>query len=108
MPKTQVTYGQLLALRDDIIRQQKNSAAFYFFNKTKVDKFFAVNTMALKVMQSRLDEYVTKYVKFDRDGQPVKEERDGKEYYCFYSDDFKEKYQNAVNKFLSLKISIEL
>ena len=108
MPKTQVTYGQLLALRDDINRQQSNSAAFYFFNKTKIDLFFARNTMALKVLQSRMDEYVQKYVKFDADGQPVKEMRDGKEYYCFYSEEYRTKYLAAVNKFLDLKISIEI
>ena len=89
MSKTQVTYGQLLALRDDILSKQRTSAAFFFFNKTRVDKFFSINTMALKVLQSRLDEYVKKYVMFDKDGQPMKEERDGKEYYRFYSDDYK-------------------
>lgn len=108
MSKTQVTYGQLLALRDDINLQQSKSAAFYFFNKTRIEKFFALNTMALKVLQSRMDEYVQKYVKFDADGQPVKEMKDGKEYYCFYSEECRTKYIDAVNKFLALKISFEI
>lgn len=108
MSKTQVTYGQLLALRDDINRQQSQSAAFHFFNKTRIDKFFALNSMALKVLQSRMDELVQKYVKFDKDGQPEKEVKDGKEYYCFYSEDYRAKYIEAVNKFLSLRISIEI
>lgn len=108
MAKLQVTFGQLLALRDDILHQQRTSASFFYFNKTRVEKFFQLNTMALKVLQSRLDEFVQKYVMFDKDQQPITEEKEGRIVYKFYSDEYKEKYQQAVNNFLSGKISIEL
>jgi len=108
MAKIQVNYGQLLALKTDIEHQQKVSAAFYFFNQSRIQKFYQLNQMALKVMQSRLDEFVTKYVMFDKDQQPVTEERDGQLVYKFYSEEYRQKYIDARNNFLSLKISIEL
>lgn len=108
MPRFELTYGQLLALRDDIIRQQQTSAAFFYFNKSRVEKFFNQNQMALKVLKSRMDEYVKKYVKFDADAQPITEEKDGTLVYTFYSEESKEQYKKALNNFMALKISIEL
>lgn len=108
MPKHQLNYGQLKALRDDILRLQNQSPAFYFFFLPKVERFNAVNSMALKVLESRLDEFVKKYVKFNKDLQPITEIKDGKEVYCFYSDEYKEKYLNALDTFFKQKISVEI
>lgn len=108
MSRITVTYGQLMALRNDIRKQQNESPAFYYFNKSRTDKFFSLNNMALKVLESRMDEFVKKYVKLDADMQPMTEDVDGQIVYQFYSPDYKEKYLNAVNKFLAIKISIDL
>lgn len=108
MPKQQMTYGQLLALRDDILRLQSQSAAFFYLFKARVDKLFALNTMAFKILESRMDEFVKKYVKHDENNQPCTEQTDRSLLYVFNSDEEKEKYTKALNNFLSLKISIEL
>jgi hypothetical protein len=108
MPRTQVTFGQLKALRDDILFLQNQSPAFYFFNTARVERFNSQNSMALKLLESRLDEFVKKYVKMDADLQPVTEEKDGRKVYCFYSDEYRENYLKALNNFLSQKISLDL
>lgn len=108
MAKEQVTFGQLLALRDDILHQQNTSPAFFYFNKARVKKFFSLNTMALKVLQSRLDEMVKKYVMFDKEMQPITEEKDGQHIYKFYSEEGRQQFIEARNNFLNGKISIEL
>lgn len=108
MPRTQLSFGQLKALRDDIFRLQNQSPAFYFFNLARVEKFNAQNSMALKVLESRLAEFVTKYVKLNADLQPETEMKDGVQLYCFYSEEYRQKYLGALNNFLSQKISIDI
>lgn len=108
MAKIDMTYGQLKALRDDILFQQNKSAFFYYFNKAKTDRFDNVNQMKLTVLKTRLDEFVTRYVKMNKDGQPETETRDGQLVYCFYSDEYRDKYLKELNHFLSLTISVEL
>lgn len=108
MAKHQVTYGQLKALCEDIMRQQNTSPSFFFFQKNRTERFFAQNTMAIKVLESRMNEFLKKYVKHDENQQPLTEEKDGGRVYSFESDEIKQKYLDAVNNFLSLKISIGL
>lgn len=108
MARIQMTYQNLLALKNDIQFQQKHSPAFYYFNKSRVEKLFSLNKMAFSVLQSRLDELVKKYVKFDKDMQPIAEEKDGQLVYCFYSDESRQQYMDKLNQFLSQSISIEL
>ncbi len=108
MPRTQLTYNQLLALRDDILNQQRTSACFFYFNKPKVDRFFSQNHITLSVLKSRMDEFITKYVKFDKDKQPITEEKNGTLIYTFYSPEDEEAYKKALTHFLSLKISIDI
>lgn len=108
MPRTQLTYGQLQQLDDDITRLQNQSPAFYYFFQARVERFRNVNVMALKVLASRLDEFIKKYVKMDKDMQPVTEMKDGKLVYCFYSEEYREKYIKEINHFLSQKISVDI
>ena len=108
MAKHTITYSQLLSLRNDIINQQKTSAAFFFFNMAKVERFFSENKFPLTVMDSRMDEFVKRYVRLDKDGQPVTEERDGILHYSFYSKEYEDNYKKAIGNFLSLKITIQL
>lgn len=108
MPRTQLTYAALLSLRDDIIKQQNESPAFYFFNEAKIDRFKSQNSMALKILETRLSEFVKKYVKFDKDMQPMTEMRDGINVYSFYNEEYRQDYLKARNNFLSQKISVDL
>lgn len=64
--------------------------------------------MALKVLESRLDEFVRKYVKLNADLQPETETKNGKQVYCFYSEEYRQKYLDALNNFFKQKISIDL
>lgn len=108
MSKIDATYNSLLSLRDDIDRLQNTSPAFYFFQRARCEKFAAQNSMHLKILKSRLDGYVTKYVQHDENQQPITEMRDGVKVYVFPSDAERKNYLDAVNAFLSLKISMEL
>ena len=64
--------------------------------------------MPLKILQSRMDEFVKKHVKFDKDAQPITEEKDGKTFYTFYTEEAKQEYIKATNHFLSLPTTIEI
>lgn len=108
MARTQLTYGQLKALRDDIHRLNNQSPAFFYLFQEKVKRFNSQNSMALKVLESRMDEFIKKYVKIDKDLQPVTEMRDGQQVYCFYSEEYRESYLKAINNFLSQKISVDI
>lgn len=108
MPKTEVTYNQLLALRDDIIYQQRRSASFFYFNKARVERFFNVNAMPLRLLETRMSEFVKKYVKHDENDQPCMEEKEGKQYFVFADADMEEKYKAAVKSFLAFKTTIDI
>lgn len=103
-----MTYNQLLALRDDIIFQQQTSASFFYFSRARVDRFFSQNTFQLNILKSRMDEFVTKYVKHDENGQPCKEKKEDRDYYVFETDENKQKYSDAVTNFLKIKTTIEI
>lgn len=108
MPRTQLTYGQLKALNDDISRLQNQSPAFFFFQGSMVEKFRNQNSMALKILESRTTEFINKYVMMDKDMQPMTEIKDGVKVYSFYSDEYRDNYLKALNNFLSQKISIDI
>lgn len=108
MPRTQITNGQLRALEQDIINQQRTSAAFFFFNRARVERFFSQNQFALKVMNTRLMDFVKQYVKHDENNQACTEEKDGELHFVFSTDENKEKYSAAVANFLKLKTTIEI
>lgn len=108
MARHQINFRQLKALRDDILRLQQQSPAFYFFFLSRVEKFKSLNSIALNTLESRQDEFIKKYVKQDKDMQPITEERDGQQVYCFYSEEYRQKYLDAQKNFFSQKISIEI
>lgn len=108
MPKIDATYGQLMLLRDDILRLQNESAAFFYFNKARNDRFFSQNHMHLSILNSRLSEFIKNHVQHDENQQPVTELKENVAHYVFPSPAEKEKYIAARNKFLSLKITMEL
>jgi len=108
MPKTEMNYNQLLALRDDILHHQRTSASFYYFNRARVERFFSQNTFQLHLLKTRMEEFVSKYVKHDENGQPLTEEREGTLHYLFNTEEDKEKYSAAIQNFLNIKTNIEL
>jgi hypothetical protein len=108
MPRIEMTYAKLDALNQDIERLQNQSPAFYYFFLVRVERFRNVNKMALAVIESRTQEFIKKYVKFDKDGEPITEIKDKQEVYCFYSEEGRENYLKAIRNFMSLKISVDL
>lgn len=97
MGRIKITYRFLFELSNDINMQAKNSPAFHYLNKPKIERFRRENVMQLKIMESRISEIVDETVMHDHNNQPVVENGE----YKFLTDEAKESYLESINKFLS-------
>lgn len=104
----EITNNQLLALQRDIERCTNESAAFYFFNKEKIKRFYQQNTFLLNIINKNMDAAVKKYVVYGEDDKPKTEEKDGQTVYVFASEDDEKQYIETTQEFLSRTVKVQL
>jgi hypothetical protein len=97
MCRIKTTYRFLFELSNDINMQAKNSPAFHFLNKSKIQRFRSENVMQLKIMEARIGEIVDKHVMHNEHDKPVIENGE----YKFFTEEAKESYLQSINNFLS-------
>jgi hypothetical protein len=97
MARIQINYRYLFELNNDINMQIKNSPAFHFLNKPKIDRFRRENMMQLKILESRINELADKHAMHDEHNKPVIENGEFK----FFTPEAKQAYLDSINKFLS-------
>lgn len=97
MARIQINYRYLFELNNDINMQAKNSPAFYFLNKAKINRFRSENAMQLKIMESRINELADKHAMHNEHNKPVIENGEFK----FFTEEAKQAYLDGMNHFLS-------
>ncbi len=102
----QSNYRHLLNIRSDINKQLLESASFGFFNKRKIDDFFKLNGVRLQVCDEHIRGLIAAHVNHDETGQPVKIQRDGKEYFDYIDDYQKDLFEESYNEFLARDITL--
>ena len=102
-----ITNDALFALEADIQNQMKNSPAFFFFNKEKVNRFYQQNNLNLKVINDRMAGFIKKYVQHEND-EPKTEEKDGQKVYVFATKEDEEAYLADTREFLNRSIYVEV
>ena len=108
MARQQLTNKQLQLLRNDINSQTHRSPAFYFFNRPRIERFFHQNALALKVLQSREDELIRKYVQHDESGKPMTRQENGELVWVFATDELRQQYLEDQENILSKAVLIEV
>lgn len=97
MARVTINYRYLFELTNDIRIQSEKSIAFRFLNKSKIDRFRRENVMQLKILESRISEIADKHAMHDQYNKPLIENGEFK----FLTEEAKQAYSDAVNKFLS-------
>jgi hypothetical protein len=95
MARINITYRQLFELSNDINLQAKNSPAFAFFNKGRIERFRRENAMQLKILESRINELARNNALHDEHGVPVIENDE----YRFLTPETKQAYLDGINSF---------
>lgn len=108
MPRIQITNQELFHLRDDINKQSAKSYAFSVFNMTKIDNFFRQNKMPLQLLDASMTRIIKSYAIHDKEGKPVREERDGAHHFTFIDADMENKYRSEVSEFMGRSNYIEV
>lgn len=103
-----VTNSQLLALETDIQKQMQSSAAFFFFNKEKVRRFYQQNAISLSILNKKMAAAVEKYVVHKDEKPETATDKDGVLIYVFNSDEDEKKYRDETAEFLNRTVKIEL
>jgi hypothetical protein len=97
MARIKTTYRFLFELNNDINIQAKNSPAFHFLNKSKIQRFRSENAMQLKIMEARINELVNIHVWHDGANKPMLNDIGE---FKFLTDEAKQAYLDSVNHFL--------
>ena len=109
MAKVEMTYKQLLRMRNEINEYTQNSITWQLFFQEKIEKFRKRNAIRLGVMDEKLKQLRLDCVKHSDDGKPVILEDLGQGIvkYDFINEEKKKEYHEAYHEFMNRTITVE-
>lgn len=108
MGKVTRTNKQLLLLRNEIDEFSKNSISFSFFNSEKIKRFRTYNAIRIQSADEKLRRLITKFVKHDDNGKPIKLDDQGiHAKYDFLDADAEKAFKIEYDDFMNRNITIE-
>jgi hypothetical protein len=107
--KNEMTYGQLIALDNDINYQCSQSISYNYFNRDKIIAFYNFNKIPLQVAKQRHNELLKEHIELDEKGNlKTIDKEDGSKEYVWKKPSSKEEFDKQSKEFLSRSISIRL
>lgn len=120
--KRELTNEQLWTLANDMRKVQSESPTLSFLLGDKINRFFQVNAMSIKILNSRLGEIQKKYIVHNEQGEPqlapVEEGKPltwqylesaiGKDAQVLTGDAIEKAYEADFNEFMKRSVTVSI